>query len=80
MYYVVPHVTYGNEWEWHLEDPPSSRGDVVMRVKLQTHIKIIPIPTFMNEGWWVDLVHSSYISALSLVGKQIWQPEPYERG
>lgn len=42
---------------------------------LKVKIKKIPIPTFSYEGYWVDIVNSSYVSALAMSGKQLWQYE-----
>lgn len=70
MSYFIP-VHYDNPgMEFKLNHTP---GNVVVGVKLHVSIKKIPIPTLANEGYWVDLVHSSYISALSMVGKRLWQ-------
>ena len=56
--------------EFKLNETP---GNVVVGINLHVRIKKIPMPTLANEGYWIDLVHSSYISALSMVGKKLWQ-------
>lgn len=71
--YLMPHVHYDNSWEFPETQPP---GPVIMKVDLgRLYIRKIPLVVF-GEGVWVDLVHSSLLSALAMQGKQLWQNIP----
>jgi hypothetical protein len=75
--YLMPVVVYDNSWEFPETQSP---GPVVMTVSMGTlTIKRIPLIVF-GDGAWVNLQHSSLISALAMAGKQLWQPAKLRTG
>lgn len=64
-------VYYEDCWNF----PPTEKAKYVIgSYSLHTKIKKIPRPLFGYSGYWVDIVHSSVVSAYAMVGKKVWQP------